>query len=198
MKYKKNAIETEYKGYVFRSRLEARWAAFFDLMKWNWEYEPCDFNGWIPDFVIFGSREIYVEIKPVSCFCEHVANKIDNSGCNDEVVIFGMTLQQKKEKAIVGCDGICIGWIREYGSWWQECMLTDTVEIKTRFVDGMGNDVVAYQETYPVIGFNAYEGDWTNRISGENNHSGGCSSSSSIDIANVNWAKAHYITRWTR
>jgi hypothetical protein len=26
------AIKTEYKGYLFRSRLEARWAVFFDVL----------------------------------------------------------------------------------------------------------------------------------------------------------------------
>ncbi len=33
-------IETEYKGYRFRSRLEARWAVFFDACGVDWEYEP--------------------------------------------------------------------------------------------------------------------------------------------------------------
>lgn len=34
------AIETEYRGCTFRSRLEARWAVFFDEMGWVWQYEP--------------------------------------------------------------------------------------------------------------------------------------------------------------
>lgn len=33
------AIKTEYKGYRFRSRLEARWAVFFDALGVRWEYE---------------------------------------------------------------------------------------------------------------------------------------------------------------
>lgn len=33
------AIETPYKGYQFRSRLEARWAVFFDTLGVEWEYE---------------------------------------------------------------------------------------------------------------------------------------------------------------
>lgn len=33
------AIETSYKGYRFRSRLEARWAVFFDELGIKWEYE---------------------------------------------------------------------------------------------------------------------------------------------------------------
>ena len=39
------AIETEYKGYKFRSRLEARWAIFFDACGVRWEYEP---EGYVP------------------------------------------------------------------------------------------------------------------------------------------------------
>jgi len=33
------AIETQYKGYRFRSRLEARWAVFFDSLEFTWTYE---------------------------------------------------------------------------------------------------------------------------------------------------------------
>jgi len=32
-------IETEYGGYRFRSRLEARWAVFFDVCDIDWDYE---------------------------------------------------------------------------------------------------------------------------------------------------------------
>jgi hypothetical protein len=34
------AIETKYNGYHFRSRLEARWAVFFDALGVKYEYEP--------------------------------------------------------------------------------------------------------------------------------------------------------------
>ena len=51
------AIETEYKGYRFRSRLEARWAVFFDEAGIKWEYEPEGFElpsgkRYLPDFKI--------------------------------------------------------------------------------------------------------------------------------------------------
>jgi hypothetical protein len=38
------AIETRYAGCRFRSRLEARWALFFDHMGLTWEYEPQGFE----------------------------------------------------------------------------------------------------------------------------------------------------------
>lgn len=44
------AIETQYAGTLFRSRLEARWAVVFDHLGIAWEYEPEAFDvGWGPD-----------------------------------------------------------------------------------------------------------------------------------------------------
>jgi hypothetical protein len=40
-------IETRYKGYRFRSRLEARWAVFFDTMEIPWEYEKEGFKFYV-------------------------------------------------------------------------------------------------------------------------------------------------------
>lgn len=37
-------IETKYRGYRFRSRLEARWAVFFDTLGLKWWYEPEGFD----------------------------------------------------------------------------------------------------------------------------------------------------------
>lgn len=60
-----HAIPTTYKGVQMRSRLEARWAAFFDQLKWPWVYEPFDGAGYIPDFLLnFDHRKFVVDIKP--------------------------------------------------------------------------------------------------------------------------------------
>jgi len=61
------AIETRYKGYRFRSRLEARWAVFFDAIGMKWEYEVEGFDlgvyGWyLPDFWL-PEIGVWVEIK---------------------------------------------------------------------------------------------------------------------------------------
>lgn len=65
------AIETNYKGYRFRSRLEARWAVFFDRMGMRWEYEPEGFElpdgtRYLPDFRFKSPQGIvyWYEIKP--------------------------------------------------------------------------------------------------------------------------------------
>ena len=62
------AIETEYKGYRFRSRLEARWAVFFDAahIQYDYEiegYEIGDGERYLPDFYL-PEFQIFVEIKP--------------------------------------------------------------------------------------------------------------------------------------
>ena len=67
------AIQTEYKGYLFRSRLEARWAVFFDACGVRWEYEPEGYDlgdgiYYLPDFLLHGvdgrdGGDLYVEVK---------------------------------------------------------------------------------------------------------------------------------------
>lgn len=59
------AIPTRYAGVNFRSRLEARWAAFFDQCGLTWGYEPIDLNGYIPDFLVeLPHARILFEVKP--------------------------------------------------------------------------------------------------------------------------------------
>ena len=70
-------IETLYHGYRFRSRLEARWAVFFDSLGVKYEYEPEGFklpdgSMYLPDFRVMchASRgqacepfPLYIEVK---------------------------------------------------------------------------------------------------------------------------------------
>lgn len=62
------AIETEHAGYLFRSRLEARWAVFFDHAEIEYRYEPEGYelpNGerYLPDFYL-PHLDMWIEIKP--------------------------------------------------------------------------------------------------------------------------------------
>lgn len=63
------AIETRYKGYRFRSRLEARWAVFFEALGLDWKYEAQGFDvggrSYLPDFELTDPRGgiTYVEVK---------------------------------------------------------------------------------------------------------------------------------------
>jgi hypothetical protein len=61
-------IETEYNGCKYRSRLEARWAVFFDSLNISFEYEKegFDIDGerYLPDFWI-KDWNCWLEIKPI-------------------------------------------------------------------------------------------------------------------------------------
>ena len=76
---------TVYKGYRFRSRLEARWAVFFDnLRRVEWRYEPDTYDTThgpvTPDFVIsLPASTWFVEVKPtVDHLTEQAVEKYDN------------------------------------------------------------------------------------------------------------------------
>jgi hypothetical protein len=79
MTYAIKSHPTKYSGVNFRSRLEARWAAFFDLAGWKWEYEPIDLQGWTPDFRVSfpcghsecsGCHVLLIEVKPYFSIAE--------------------------------------------------------------------------------------------------------------------------------
>lgn len=61
------AKPTKYNGVLFRSRLEARWALFFDLAGIRWKYEVQTFNlgnvHYLPDFYL-PALNSWIEIKP--------------------------------------------------------------------------------------------------------------------------------------
>jgi hypothetical protein len=71
------AIETVYRGYRFRSRLEARWAVFLDAaaIRWQYEVEGFDLDGvyYLPDFWLPMQRA-FLEIKPYLPPAEWLAN----------------------------------------------------------------------------------------------------------------------------
>lgn len=107
-KYK--AHPTKYRGRQYRSRLEARWACFFDLMKWPVEYEPFDLNGWVPDFVLRGAREVLVEVKPIDVFHGDTAQRMHNAAPDQELLLLGHSWPpgDRNHENVT-----CIGWFWE-------------------------------------------------------------------------------------
>lgn len=124
-------IETVYNGYRFRSRLEARWAVFFDAIGAEWEYEPegyrlPDGTMYLPDFLLKnvrgrGAENIYVEVKGV--LTKDDLHKIDmftdpkQQGYpdgNHPIIIFGQ---------IPDCRAIPAHYVpylnRYVGPWWE-------------------------------------------------------------------------------
>lgn len=86
-----NPIPTEYRGHRFRSRLEAKWACFFDNCGWPWEYEPVDLKGYIPDFILTFKEPILAEVKPVLVYEQFKDHwpKVKESGWDKEVLFLG-------------------------------------------------------------------------------------------------------------
>lgn len=59
-------------GIAYRSKVEARWSAFFKAVRLDVAYEPYRVNSWLPDFVWTsksGLRHL-IEVKPLVCI-EH-------------------------------------------------------------------------------------------------------------------------------
>jgi hypothetical protein len=99
------AIVTYYKGYCFRSRLEAKWAAYFDLLNLPWLYEPKDLDGYIPDFII---DDLLIEVKgcgTISQLGEYI-DKITQSGWSGLWTIVGDSPQIQLGKPIEINEGL--------------------------------------------------------------------------------------------
>ena len=120
----RRGIPTLYRGVQYRSRLEARWAAFFDLLGWPHQYEPFDLEGWIPDFLLTGRHPTLVEVKPVVELPPGLVAEIN--GCRGadeyEVLIAGCSLpvrcprystySEYESVTWEYSDGFPFGWLR--------------------------------------------------------------------------------------
>lgn len=95
-----NPIETKYNGYNFRSRLEARWAVFFDKLEVPYEYEVEGFNlqycsNYLPDFYL-PKHDLYLEIKPRDNLTLEIPTKpieLSMSTNKNVIVVFGDPLE---------------------------------------------------------------------------------------------------------
>lgn len=97
-------IQTKYKGYHFRSRLEARWAVFLDALGVTWEYEPEGFDlgeaGWyLPDFKVFKNCHgrvsedyVWLEIKGVPPSPSEQAKVLALAAASGKMVFVGIGL----------------------------------------------------------------------------------------------------------
>ena len=90
------AIETEYDGHRFRSRVEARWAVFFNVIGLKYEYEIEGYQmgelRYLPDFYIPSlNRWFEIKGKPLSETdikkCEEFCRRLDNENIKFSVLI---------------------------------------------------------------------------------------------------------------
>ena len=97
------AIQTAYKNYKFRSKLEAQWAVFFDKLgiEFRYEVEGFELSGsyrmrYLPDFFL-PKYNCWVEIKPT------------------------LPTKEEREKAIRLCTGLQTSVIMLCGDAWHDC-----------------------------------------------------------------------------
>ena len=193
-----HAIPTKYNGRTYRSRLEARWAAMFELLKWNVEYEPIDFNGWIPDFVIKGAEEVFVEIKPTAVFPYDAANKINKSGCLSEVLMLGYSIPIQDTYA----NDLYFGWLREYtgedNHKANECWEPASFGIWLGQDRVVGNGRVVTGNPNNAIGFCNTVQSFRDRITGF--YDGGCYGAridkALPEVINSYWCEAANLVQW--
>ena len=136
-------VPTAYRGTHFRSRLEAKWAAFFDLIGWSWIYEPMDADGYIPDFLIEGPAPFFVEVGPVYTPAEYVAKaqkaNLAAESLGRDLLIVGMAAVANMPDACHP-DVPAAGWLGEYGEYfpsgWQ---MNQVYPLEPGFAWGHGN-----------------------------------------------------------
>lgn len=135
-------IPTSFAGTNFRSRLEARWAAFFSIVGWDWVYEPVDGAGYVPDFLIKGDSPLFVEVKPATSETEYrqpVQKIVDGIGphWNRDVLIVGADAVMRGDVA-----GILVDFLHGPNDWntspaeWVYCPTCVSLGIATSSTSG--------------------------------------------------------------
>lgn len=105
-------IPTLFAGVRFRSRQEAKWASFLTALKLRWDYEPCDLDGYIPDFdVRFGKQPLLLEVKAANEDIALAKSKIEVSGWSGDIVI------------VVSAETSVIGEIYEADTGWDRAIM---------------------------------------------------------------------------
>lgn len=216
MTFKHGAIPTEYKGIQFRSRTEARWAAFFDEMRWKWEYEPYDLNGWIPDFELNAGKKRLVEVKPSSTNSElrPFAKSQQLSRCPDGTLLLGSHplwhCGPDEDECVLGIDIQAFDWILESASSEEEGLFNSYHKLHVaRHGYSTEPDMGAFSRTHQipwgrtvqtdpemvalcecgriVIGFSCLCGNWRRELR---------SGAAATRIIREAWAHAQNATQW--
>lgn len=126
------AIATTFDGIEYRSRLEARWAAFMHNIGWEHTYEPLDGDGYIPDFIVHGAAAFFVEVKPAVVLSEFRQEqaKVERGlqQFDRDVVIVGVTpfLTSAQGFASYCANSASVGWMLSESDWqdadWITCL----------------------------------------------------------------------------
>ncbi|KAB1068891.1 PDDEXK family nuclease [Methylobacterium planeticum] len=185
------AKPTLYNGTRFRSRLEARWAAFFDLAGWRWEYEPVDLDGWQPDFLLLTTgKPIPVEVKPIQWPGTRTSDAL-------EAIVLGRADLQKV-RDVVGVEILILGsYLPTFTGVYSQSPLGATIEA-SRMQDGSLNHFVDIAVLFDgldrPLDWSVEYGSWHYRIGPY----AGKSDLHEIDDDRVEriWREAGNLTQW--
>jgi hypothetical protein len=121
IRYDHKAYKTMLNGVEYRSRLEARWAAFFTVLKWRFDYEPLDLGDWSPDFVLHGSDPILVEVKPTDRLdrdvCRQMTDAANEADFKGTLLFLGLNPLCPGTKETTSGDWL--GWVNEPRVWFR-------------------------------------------------------------------------------
>ena len=127
------ALKTFYNHNKYRSRLEAKWAVYFDQMGVKFEYEPAGFNighkCYLPDFYL-PELDTYIEVKPESGDRDQVFNdmvamiEIGASSIGKCLAVFGDPLNHKLMAAGRIDDGE--KWSDDFSEWCAICFYKES------------------------------------------------------------------------
>jgi hypothetical protein len=124
MKMTIKPIETHYKGYRFRSRLEARWAVFFDALGIKWEYEPEGYDlgeaGWyLPDFWL-PQVDMWAEVKPKSLTPDELTKCVVIAGLTARPCLLLTGVPQNKVYPALIADSSIVDYLEYFKQHWQD------------------------------------------------------------------------------
>lgn len=80
-----------------RSRLETRWAAFFDELGWSWTYEPFQLGNYVPDFVLQFHKPLLVEVKGDDTTTTDIVTRAREGGWTREMLVVRYGLSEPQE-----------------------------------------------------------------------------------------------------
>ena len=182
------SIPTTFAGVRMRSRLEARWAAFFSACGWRWTYEPFDSDGWTPDFTLhMPTGDIYVEVKPtltkrvISVFQEVAVPLVQSVGAKALIVGSGPLMGHRGDGALIGFGVDCSG---DHSLWDTACE-SDDIVIGTCGGGGCRGG---------VIGMSTQSMSWTCWVCGS--YDGNPAADAQEAGIDVKWANACNRTQW--
>lgn len=122
------AIETWYNNYHFRSRLEARWAVFFDTLGVEYRYEMEGYRSedwkysYLPDFYL-PQLKAWVEIKPLHSDRRGIEKALILASENHEHVIVceGDCWNSANLRAMLQLNNVSVHHSDERADFWNKC-----------------------------------------------------------------------------